>query len=201
MGWSFDSGDLALDFANTAEWHASDQPADNITSFQDLVSWAQAAGVLSEERAKQLRAHEERNPRKTSRALSRAIRLRELIYRIFSATASNAAPDAVDIEWFNADLSKALSHARISDIDGEFIWEWQAPGSELDQILWPVVRAAADLLTSESLNRVGECADDRGCGYLFIDVSKNHSRRWCSMESCGNRAKARRFYHHQKDQA
>jgi predicted RNA-binding Zn ribbon-like protein len=50
------------------------------------------------------------------------------------------------------------------------------------------------LVTSKEIKRVGECADDRGCGYLFIDTSRNHSRRWCSMEACGNRAKAQRHY-------
>jgi len=71
-----------------------------------------------------------------------------------------------------------------------FSGSWPA-ADYLDRPLWPVARAAADLLQSEQLERVGECADDRGCGYLFLDTSRNHSRRWCSMESCGNRAKAR----------
>jgi predicted RNA-binding Zn ribbon-like protein len=61
-------------------------------------------------------------------------------------------------------------------------------------MLWPIAREAANLLTSKDIKRMGECADDRGCGYLFFDTSRNHSRRWCSMESCGNRAKAQRHY-------
>jgi predicted RNA-binding Zn ribbon-like protein len=65
-------------------------------------------------------------------------------------------------------------------------------------MLWPVVRDAADLLTSKELNRVGRCADER-CGWLFVDTSRNRSRRWCSMESCGNRAKARRHYRKSRD--
>jgi predicted RNA-binding Zn ribbon-like protein len=66
-------------------------------------------------------------------------------------------------------------------------------------MLWPVARSAADLLTSaEELARVGQCADDRGCGWLFFDTSRNHSRRWCAMKDCGNRAKARRHYRRQR---
>jgi len=49
-------------------------------------------------------------------------------------------------------------------------------------------------LTSEELDRVRECADDRGCGYLFMDTSRNRSRKWCDMRGCGNRAKAQRHY-------
>lgn len=198
MLWVFDSGDLALDFANTADWHASEAPTNYLTSYQDLVAWSQEAGVLSQVGAKKLRARAKLHGGKASRSLARALRLREIIYRIFSATASGQEPADVDLEWFNADLSKAMAHARIQRSDGIFAWEWEASENEFDQMLWPVARAAADLLTSEKLNRVGECADDRGCGYLFIDVSKNHSRRWCSMESCGNRAKARRFYQQKK---
>ncbi|MCX6026505.1 MAG: CGNR zinc finger domain-containing protein [Chloroflexi bacterium] len=61
-------------------------------------------------------------------------------------------------------------------------------------VLWPVMRSAAELLTSDLASRVGQCQDDRGCGWLFIDTSRNHTRRWCAMGDCGNRAKARRHY-------
>ena len=59
-------------------------------------------------------------------------------------------------------------------------------------MLWPVARSAADLLTSDDLGRVRECAGER-CNWLFIDRSKNHSRRWCDMQDCGNVAKVRRY--------
>jgi len=61
-------------------------------------------------------------------------------------------------------------------------------------MLWPILRSGADLLASEDRERVGQCADDRGCGWLFFDASRNRSRRWCNMEDCGNRAKAKRHY-------
>ena len=61
-------------------------------------------------------------------------------------------------------------------------------------MLWPIVESAAELLTSERRSRIGQCADDRGCGWLFLDATKNRSRRWCAMGDCGNRAKARRHY-------
>jgi predicted RNA-binding Zn ribbon-like protein len=87
-----------------------------------------------------------------------------------------------------------MEHLVLVPSESGFVWSWstQAGGAKL--ILWSVARAAAELLTSEHVERVRECEDDHGCGYLFIDQTKNHSRRWCSMESCGNRAKARRHY-------
>jgi predicted RNA-binding Zn ribbon-like protein len=76
-------------------------------------------------------------------------------------------------------------------------WDWACAEDALDRVLWPVVHDAAGLLTSQELKRVKKCADER-CGWLFFDTSRNHSRRWCSMESCGNRAKARRHYERQR---
>jgi predicted RNA-binding Zn ribbon-like protein len=56
-----------------------------------------------------------------------------------------------------------------------------------------VARAAADLLVSPERALVRECASGT-CSWLFVDRSRTHQRRWCSMKTCGNRAKARRFY-------
>ncbi|MCA9894213.1 MAG: CGNR zinc finger domain-containing protein [Anaerolineae bacterium] len=61
-------------------------------------------------------------------------------------------------------------------------------------MIWPVIHDAANLLTGNSLNRVGQCANVRDCGWLFLDTSRSGKRRWCSMETCGNRAKAKRHY-------
>ncbi len=66
--------------------------------------------------------------------------------------------------------------------------------SALDTVLWSVARSSAELLISEDLMRVKECPENDGCGWLFVDTSRNHKRRWCDMEGCGNRAKARRHY-------
>ena len=81
----------------------------------------------------------------------------------------------------------------ITPAGGAFAWTWAVGAEELDRVVWPVVRSAAALLTSGSLERVRQCAGD-GCDWLFVDLSKNQSRRWCSMDMCGSRAKSRRYY-------
>ena len=91
-------------------------------------------------------------------------------------------------------VREALAHLQLTPLEDGFRWDWSPEIDGANLILWPVARAAAELLTSDKATRVRVCEDDRGCGYLFIDQTKNHSRRWCSMESCGNRAKARRHY-------
>jgi predicted RNA-binding Zn ribbon-like protein len=218
-------GRLSLDFANTADWHASDHPVEFLTSYSDLVAWSQHVGILTDQKAQRLLKEAAHRPEDATAVLERAIALREAIYRIFSAISHGRPPQAADLATFNAELSGALAQSRIvstlrrpfdpstGSFDfaqdklragsaqdkaqdtavGGFAWDWAGAEDALDQMLWPVVHDAAGLLTSEELDRVGQCDDDR-CGWLFLDTSRNRSRRWCSMEDCGNRAKARRYY-------
>jgi predicted RNA-binding Zn ribbon-like protein len=192
--WDFDSGKLVLDFANTAEFHASDQPDEMLETYSDLVSWSMVAGLVMKNEARDLLVNADKEPQAAADTLSYVLELRETIYRMLSAFAHGEKPDNTDLSRFNHALTEALMKTQISPTDEGFNWIWQIDENSFDRMLWPIVRDAANLLTSEDINRVGECADDRGCGYLFFDTSRNHSRRWCSMEGCGNRAKAQRHY-------
>ncbi len=90
-------------------------------------------------------------------------------------------------------LHEALSRLEIRPSADRFEWAWALDANDLDRMLWPIVRSAAEMLTSGDLGRVRQCARE-GCDWLFVDASKNHSRRWCSMNMCGSRVKARRYY-------
>lgn len=192
-----EAGWLCLDFANTAEFHASDSPLEELNSYTDLVAWSQTVGLLTEDQAQRLLGESNRCPADATATLEWAITLREVIYRIFSAVAKGGWPQEDDLVALNAALSEALPRLQISLMADRFTWQWSGEENALDQMLWPVVRSAAELLTWEELDRVGECADDRGCGWLFIDMSKNRSRRYCGY-SCSNRAKAQRHYSRKK---
>jgi len=194
----FEAGNLCLDFSNTAEWHASAHPLESLNAYADLVSWSRAGGLMSDEEASALLVEAARQPEEAARILAKAIKLRETIYRIFSSLAQDEKPAATDLEELNTTLAQAMARARVVPLNGGFGWAWSREEPVLDKMLWPVARSAADLLTSDRLERVGQCADDRGCGWLFIDTSRNRSRQWCSMESCGNRAKAKRHYERSK---
>jgi predicted RNA-binding Zn ribbon-like protein len=198
--FDLDSGALCLDFANTVEWHASDHPDDKLDGYAGLIAWAETAEVLSADRAQALREMAAQQPRETQAAFERAIELREIIYRLFAAYAGQGAFTAEDLAAFNGALSVAMSRAQVVPAAGGFKWGWVDEGPNFEEITWPVLRSAANLLTADKLARVKQCADDRGCGYLFVDTSRNRSRRWCSMESCGNRAKAQRHYDRHKQQ-
>ena len=186
-------GRLSLDFANTADWHATDHLVEFLTSYAELVAWSQYVSILTESEAQHLLEEAVRRPAEASAVLARTIALREAVYRLFSAICHGLSPQADDLSTFNAELSAVLAQSRIVLTTEGFVWDWLGDEDALDQMLWPVVHDAAQLLTSEELPRVGQCADDR-CGWLFLDTSRNRSRRWCSMKDCGNRAKARRHY-------
>jgi len=192
---------LCLDFTNTVNWHASQHPTEELTTYGDLVGWAQGVGLLPEAEAQRLRRQAARQPVEAQTVLERAQTLREAIYRLLSATAHGQAAEAADLDQINAELPRALAQARLVPAAGGYTLQWPAAPNALDQMLWPVAYSAADLLARpDLLARVGECADDRGCGYLFLDMTKNRSRRWCDMKDCGNRAKARRHYRKQREE-
>jgi predicted RNA-binding Zn ribbon-like protein len=198
--WGTEAGRLCLDFANTVDWHRSDHPSELLTEYGQLVLWARAQGLLAKDDMRRLLERAVRDPDLAASVLQRAQELRDAIYHIFAAPALGQPVDEHDLNVLNVGLSQAMCGARIEIRDGQFSWGWQ-DGDDLDCMLWPVLRSAADLLASGDRKRVGQCADDRGCGWLFYDASRNRSRRWCKMEDCGNRAKARRHYARERGQS
>jgi len=192
--YDFDAGDLSLNFANTQDWHASEKPVENLKSFDELITWGEQACLLSPELAQQLHQQAIEQAADAAIAYDFAIQVREALYRIFSRRYAGEPIPEADLALLNSVISQAQAHLRLIPAGGEIRWEWAAEIDGANRVLWPVARAAAELLTSDKASDVRICEDDRGCGYLFIDQTKNHSRRWCSMDSCGNRAKARRHY-------
>jgi predicted RNA-binding Zn ribbon-like protein len=192
--YDFESGNLCLDFANTKDWHRSQNPVEDLKSYADLVVWGEQAGLVSAEQASRLTQLAQKNPQQAAYIYEFAIQIREAIYRIFSNNYASRPISEADLSLLNSVACEAMSHLQITLQGSGYQWILPADHEDAILILWNVTRAAVDLLTSDKVNRVRECDDDRGCGYLFIDQTRNHSRRWCSMESCGNRAKARRHY-------
>lgn len=187
------AGKLCLDFANTADWHESEQPVELLTSYSDLLVWGQQAGVLVGEDSVRLLQAAEYAPEVAVAVYARAIALREAIFRMFRCIARQESTDAGDLALLNDELATAFQQRRVAAGADGFHWEWAGHDAALDRVLWDIVQSAAELLTSSELHRVRQCAGDP-CGWLFYDTSRNRSRRWCNMDGCGNRAKARRYY-------
>ncbi len=193
--FDFSGGRLCLDLTNTLSERLGGSPVELLNTYIDVLTWSRQANILDDEEATRLRVLATSEPGSAEALLASIKQVRELIYRIFSALTAGHAARPEDIEQFNQVLARSMAHARLVPGASGFTWGW-AGGSE--RPLWQSVYSAADLLTSDELGCVRICASEN-CGWLFLDTSKNHSRRWCDMKSCGNRAKARRHYDRKKD--
>ena len=190
-------GHLCLDFANTVNTRDEAMRREYLTGYDDLVGWARHAEILTEPEAEALLHSAARHPDLAAAALGRAVALRETIYRIFWAIVEDRDPEGTDLAAMNFVLREASSRLELAPSAGGFVWTWLVEEDELDRVLWPIAGSAANLLTSTELGRVRQCAR-QGCDWLFVDLSKNQSRRWCSMNMCGSRVKSRRYYRRRK---
>ena len=187
-------GRLCLDFTNTIDPRIGNHPRDLLANYSDLVHWSLHADLLFEDEAEQLLNNAAHRRAEAIIVFERAITLREAIYRVYLAVARGKAPENADLNILKASFVEAMRHAQIIPTSTGFQWEWTEKESAFDQMLWPVARSAVELLTSSEIKKVKECPGAGDCGWLFLDMSKNGSRQWCSMEGCGSRVKMRRQY-------
>ena len=186
-------GPLCLDFVNTVHCYGCADLGEYLNTYQDLVAWSRHVGTICADEAKTLSQRAARHLAEAKSAHGRALELREIIYSVFTISIEGQSQAREDLAAFNGYLAGALTQSQIVRTADGYYWDMTGNKAKLDWILNPVIRSAADLLVSEELNRVKKCADST-CGWLFLDTSRNRSRRWCDMRDCGNRAKASRFY-------
>lgn len=185
-------GALCLDFANTVSWRGSAEPVDRLPTYGELIRFARQSGLVSEAESRRLRHAAARRPHAATRALRKAVALREALYRTFAGLADGRSPAPADLALLNGSLPAALVALRLRAPGGRFAWAWGGDPRALDRLLWPVARDAAVFLTSADLSRLRTCGN-LGCRWLFLDGTRNGQRRWCSMAVCGNRAKVGRY--------
>jgi predicted RNA-binding Zn ribbon-like protein len=184
-------GELALDFANTSSGRGWPTHEDHLRGAGDVVDWARNAKVIKPEDARWLHGAIEADPRLAAQLLRRARALREDIYATgFELAAGRPAPQA-HIDAITQAHAACLADARLTLVDGRYIWSWTVAKSPVAAVLGPVSLSALTTLAQADLSRVKQCQGEK-CGWLFFDTTKNKSRRWCEMEVCGNRAKQKR---------
>ncbi|WP_322022811.1 CGNR zinc finger domain-containing protein [Burkholderia sp. BCC1977] len=184
---------LSIDFANTLYWRGADAPTETFGTLDDLLVWCREQARVPAGLADACRAQGQEKGGAPA-MLTRALALREALYRLFHAQAERREPQADDLALLGGFLAEAAPRVALARIDGGYAWRIGEAGATLAGLLSPVLWSATDLLGGARLAKVKRCAND-ACQWLFIDDSKNGSRRWCSMSSCGNRAKAYRHYH------
>lgn len=196
--FKFKGGVPCLDFVNTLAWRLTDRPVEYLVSYEDLLAWGRQADLLALGEAEVFSGWAATDPEEARGTLSRAVALREAIHRVLSDAIAGEPQDEGALSALNRELSGALSRLRVAPAaGGAYVWSWDRDGDEggpapaLDRPLWPVARSAAKLLTSPTLDRVKVCGGE-GCGWMFLDESRNASRRWCDSRDCGNRERVRK---------
>jgi len=180
------AGHPALDLINTLDWRFGNHgPKDLLSTYDDLLRFARESKLLD--------VRPQAPERTRARALRRAIELREALADIFYARLdSHPAPARA-----RATLERHFEAARRAQaIDWtrspRLAWKWRAGSKSAELPVWALALSASELMTSDAVDRIRAC-DSPECRWLFLDTSKNHTRRWCDMKVCGNRVKARRF--------
>ncbi|WP_258589579.1 CGNR zinc finger domain-containing protein [Mesorhizobium sp. AR02] len=192
--------DLAIRFVNMAAWRLRSEVEERLSSPTELLAWLQSNGVLSKEQFGSLRLVWKQDVDLARLVHGSAIALREVIYNLLSARIDGKAPAEADVAIFNNILASHIHSASIAWRAGAYGWNVPSPHAADSSLLMPIALSAAELLTGIRANKVRQCQDDRGCGWLFVDESRSQNRRWCSMGDCGNRAKAHRHYQRVKKQ-
>lgn len=186
-------GTLCLDFANT--WNDRKRPeTDRLRNYDDLLAFVFQAGAVSAAEAQALTLRARREVEEREAVFARALALRDVIHGLFHRAVAGDEPRVANLEQLNEFLREALCCLEVERRDDGYVWSWAGRGGSLESPLWRVAHSAAELLTGGELDRVRVCAGAT-CNWLFLDRSRNRSRRWCDMATCGNRAKARRHYH------
>lgn len=193
--FEFVGGEPCLDFTNTVGGDRRAIPKENLHGYADLVAWARQGELLTPARARALLLRAQREPAAAGAALAAGVELREALFEIFFALTKGGRPLQQHLEVLNRALAEALRHRRVVQAGRGFSLGWD-DSDDLRRMLWPVALSAAELLAGGHDSPVKVCGmwEEGGCGWLFVDESRNASRRWCSMKDCGNRAKARRHY-------
>lgn len=198
MKFQIVAGDLSLDFVNTFDNRpVPERYKELLVDYKDLVEFVAQAGGIDPSLQSALLREAEAHSAEADAVLIRALELRETLYRILKARLGRRKIDEMDRRAFSAMLGEALSPRQLEATRSGFRLEWPKDPVSLDAVWWPIADSAALLLTSHDLALVRECGA-RTCRWMFLDRSKNHSRRWCDMKVCGNRSKARKFYRRAK---
>lgn len=186
-------GHPAVDFVNTVGAWNSDAAGDYLTGYGDFLRWNEMAGLIGPNGLRILRATPEKDQ---AAAFAEAVRLREDLHDVFAARAAGQPLPRPALEHLN-DIIRRTANWRCLAADEETDYRdicclWNFTGASAIAALGPIAWKAAELLELGQLDRLKECPGAH-CGWLFLDTSKNRSRQWCSMKTCGNNAKVRRF--------
>ena len=185
------AGHTALDLVNTLDWRFRASGAEDLLAgYDDLLRFAAQSEILTAKQIRQIL----RNGLDSAAAgaLVACRELREAAAEILYARVDSRAPAGSQIKIVEHFFKQARDRQRMAWSGSELVWEWPPSECGPDLPLWILAISTGSLLLSEQMHFLRAC-EKPDCRWLFLDTSKNHSRRWCDMKICGNRMKARRF--------
>lgn len=194
------AGHPALDFVNSLDDRfAEAEPVELLAGYDDLLRFVWQAELITKRQFRELRKLG-LSPKERSTVLADAVRLREALATIIYAALDDDEPAKAAFLDLEAIVKDAASRRKLAfkDIRGiksslGLTWEYKDVAREIRSPVWLLAQAANDLLTSPQAIHIRKCVNPT-CHWLFLDTSKNHTRRWCDMKICGNRNKAHRFH-------
>lgn len=190
--WPLRGGTPALDFANTIAWRPTGQPVDALRSYEDLVAWCVYAALLSPEEGDRLLRRAARTPDNAAACLAHARDLREAIYQVALAITQGRQAAGTDLTTINAFRAAGQARLELKQTPDRFTLHAPPLDDVLDRPLWLLAEEMTQLLLSPNWLRIRECPGE-GCGWFFLDQTKNGNRRWCDSADCGNRARVRAY--------
>ncbi len=190
-------GHPAIDLVNTLDWRFRENGAEELlASYSDLLRFAEQCELLT---AKQVRQIIRVSPDRTAASALVACReLREAAAEILYAAVDDRTPPGSQIKTLDRLFKEARERQRLTWSSYRLRWEWPASEGGPELPIWILSLSTARLLVSDNMRRLRACENPE-CRWLFLDTSKNHTRRWCDMKICGNRMKARRFKAQHRD--
>ncbi|HEU4377331.1 MAG TPA: CGNR zinc finger domain-containing protein [Hyphomicrobiaceae bacterium] len=186
--WS--GGHPALDLVNTLDERPFAASVENLSSYGDVVRFAELAGLIEPSLATTLRG---RAGSACVRVARRTRQLREHLFKVLTAAYQAKPIPQTDLKAISAAIRAAHSARRLAGAPSAILTahRW-VTGSEVAAPLHACALAIERLLTQTERRRIRKCSA-LDCEVYFIDTSKRGGRRWCSMKNCGNREKQRRW--------
>jgi len=187
-----DGGWLCLDFINTVRSRTKEPNVCYLPTNDEVLKWAKRVKLFSHKDIREIMEYNKEHPDIAEKEHKKVIDIRETLCKIFTAIANNLPPSESLLEKFNKYLSESFNNLKIVVNNNRVVTEdWQKKDAGMHQFQLLIIRSAYELLKSDLLATLKRCDN---CGWLFLDRSKNRSRRWCNMETCGSSEKSKKYY-------
>ena len=193
-----DGGCFVFDFINTVNTRVATPARDYLNTYKDVLQWSAKALLLPSKDIRALGQYADKNKDDAQAAFSKLIGARETLYQLFAAVTRKEKPEPGTLDKFNRLLGQSFGKMKMEIATAKASIHFSGDEVSLDEPLRLIMKSAYDVLTAQDFDRLKECP---GCGWIFLDQTKNGKRRWCDMKVCGSNDKAKRYYYRKKENA